>query len=608
MRARDYCAVAAAVVTVLLTARRGRTVSLTELQRLRTHSHAAVAADAEWDLVSTPGPLITAMDGINQQLVAVVDGQLHVGSTVIALPQPRFSKHMYVALATGFLSADHKHQHIVVVRDDWTVLCYNANLTVLWQRTLDHYDRDVPIDATAAERHPRLFAINQVAVTVLPYAVTAGDTGVVIVGGTLRQRHADAAADSTARQHAKAAAQHFALYAMEGLTGAERWRHTSSSSNSNSSSCLQFSESLLRHLPHSWSGPEDTRMQTAYFERSSSSNSSRSSSRQQRLLDRRSSKRRRPAAVRQPTPNVVLAYSQQGIEAVALTDGLPVCTLPLGSAGAGPLAHADLNADGVMEHVQSIERSWHTPAPCHAVVSSGESYDTYKQLFIAELCTGVQQCSSSHSSIGAAAPLLLPRRDSRSSSSRSSSSAVMDAVFAVSCGAVSSFDHTGKLNWRVQGGPRWHAPANPAARDCYTVLLEARSTTTSSTAAATASAAAGATSSITQLQQEQMILVTGQAEAAVYARSDGRLLGRVTLPEPPAQRPVIGDVNNDGTADVVLVGADWVTVFAVQTSVVSSSLLGCIVLLLVAAMVGAAVTAHATKADPSGQLKRGTDI
>jgi hypothetical protein len=607
MRFRDYCAVVAAVTAVLMTARRGRTVSLVEIQRLRTHSHAAVAADADWDLITVPAPLVAAINGTSQQLVAVVDGRLHAGSTSEALPQPRFNKHKYVALVTGYLSSDHTHQHIVVVRADWTVLCFNANLTLLWQRTLDHYDADSTIDASVAEQHDRAFAINQVAVTISPHAVAAGDTGVVIVGGTMRQRHtAAAAADGAAEQHAKAAAERFSLYAMEGLTGAERWRHSSSSNSTDSSSCLDYNESLLRHLPHSWSGPEDTRMLTAHCERSNSSKtSSSSSSQQQRVLDRRSSKRRKPSAVSQPTPNVVLASSQTGIEAVALTDGQPVCTLPLSSStAAGPVAHADLNADGVIEHVHSIERSGHEPGPCHAVVTSGASLDARKQLFVAELCTEQQQRSSPHSGVGAAAPLLLPRLDCFSSSS-SSAVPVMDAVFAVSCGTVSSFDHSGKLNWRVQGGPRWHTTAGAAERGGYTVLLEASSTTTTTTAASTSSTASNIAQ---QQQQEQMILVVGQAEAAVYASSNGRLLGRITLPEPPAQRPVIGDVNSDGTVDVVLVGADWITVFAVQSSVVSSSLLGLLVLLLLAAMVGAVVTAHATKADARRPLKRGTDI
>jgi hypothetical protein len=599
MRVRDYWALTAAVTAVLLTARRGRTVSLVEIKRLRTHSHEAVATDADWDLISVPPPLIAAIDGTTPQLVAVFNGRLHAGSTSEALPQPRFNKNKYVALATGYLSLDHKHQHIVVVSDDWTVLCYNANLTLLWQRSLDHYDTDAVIHASATEQHDRSFAINQVAVTISPYAVTAGDSGVVIAGGTMRQRHTAAAAadDGAAEQHTKAAAEHFSLYAMEGLTGAERWRHSSSSDSTDSSSCLDYNESLLRHLPHSWSGPEDTRMQTAYFERTSSS----SSSQQQRMLDRRSSKRRKPAAAPQPTPNVVLAYSQQGIEAVALTDGQPVCTLPLSSStAAGSVAHADLNADGMIEQVLSIERSGHEPGTCHAVVTSGASPDASKQLFVAELCTEQQQRSSAHSGIGAAAPLLLPRRDSSSSSSSSSAVPVMDAVFAVSCGTVSSFDHRGKLNWRVQGGPRWHTAAGAAERGGYTVLLEAPSTATTSTTA----------SSIAQQQQqrEHMILVVGQAEAAVYASTNGRLLGRVTLPEPPAQRPVIGDVNSDGTADVVVVGADWITVFAVRSSVVSSSLMVLLVLLLVAAMIGAVVTAHVTNQDPRRPLKRGTDI
>jgi len=47
-------------------------------------------------------------------------------------------------------------------------------------------------------------------------------------------------------------------------------------------------------------------------------------------------------------PNVLVAHLEEGIEAVHLYSGRTLCKLHLPSPG----LHADLNGDGVLDHVQ----------------------------------------------------------------------------------------------------------------------------------------------------------------------------------------------------------------------------------------------------------------
>lgn len=47
-------------------------------------------------------------------------------------------------------------------------------------------------------------------------------------------------------------------------------------------------------------------------------------------------------------PNVVLAHLEEGIEAVHLYSGRTICKLHLPPSG----LHTDLNADGVLDHIQ----------------------------------------------------------------------------------------------------------------------------------------------------------------------------------------------------------------------------------------------------------------
>lgn len=48
-------------------------------------------------------------------------------------------------------------------------------------------------------------------------------------------------------------------------------------------------------------------------------------------------------------PNVLVAHLEEGIEAVHLYSGRTLCKLHLSSPG----LHADLNGDGVLDHVQA---------------------------------------------------------------------------------------------------------------------------------------------------------------------------------------------------------------------------------------------------------------
>jgi hypothetical protein len=237
-----------------------------------------------------------------------------------------------VALAVGHLDPRDplrpREAVVVVVTDEWTVLMFDARLRLVWETSLQ-------------EDFSHHFAPVEVTVAIAETPLLIGDRGCVIVGGRTRRidprgsgRHSFdtdpaggsstddnglggvAAGASTAQlteveldrlrernEHEarlEAQAGHFSYYALDGRTGAQRWKHELSDFAQNlhdeevtmpqrsyrlelrpeaaeahgpaglhagEMDWRNFRESVIASLPHAWQGPEDTRMYPAHFVR-----------------------------------------------------------------------------------------------------------------------------------------------------------------------------------------------------------------------------------------------------------------------------------------------------------------------------------------------------
>ena len=239
-----------------------------------------------------------------------------------------------IALAAGHLvpagdpasSRSARKAVIVVVTEGWHVLCFDHNLRLVWERTLQ-------------ESFPRHARVREVAVMVSDASMFEGDEGAVIVGGRVELGDVADAADEDplseelsdermlgrhrggrrasreemARDDVTGsgtgntgntgsgfgagvdASRHFDYHAFEGRTGAPRWRHESRDFHRAASafaeqlvpqheyrrdaaalaghhygevSCREFRESVVdAALPHIWREREDTRFVPARFRR-----------------------------------------------------------------------------------------------------------------------------------------------------------------------------------------------------------------------------------------------------------------------------------------------------------------------------------------------------
>jgi hypothetical protein len=83
-----------------------------------------------------------------------------------------------VALAAGYLhpysDTDPRQQFIAAVTEGWSILLFNAQLELLWERAVD------------AEVENSF--ISEIALSVTPHDMKTGDMGAVIVGGRVTPR------------------------------------------------------------------------------------------------------------------------------------------------------------------------------------------------------------------------------------------------------------------------------------------------------------------------------------------------------------------------------------------------------------------------------------
>jgi hypothetical protein len=397
----------------------------------------------------------------------------------------------------------------------------------------------------------------------------------------------DAAADSGAGVDAT---HHVNYYAFEGHTGALRWKHESADFHRDADAlaeglspqhnyrldatalvgrhygeveCREYREAVLAALPHAWARPADTRLHLAHWAK-----------------HRHARKRAPPAAAgaehgtnavagavgraaaaagvvhggtaaaaaaasgaagatlpRSPLPNVLVAHLREGIEAVHLESGRTVCKLLLAPGG----LHADVNADGVVDHVTvegwrphragggSGGASARARAPrCAAFVTSGVPART--ALFNGSVCRaagmGARHWDSSGdppggTAIDVALPAALPRLGARQARPR------LDAAFLNSRGEVSAYSADGRRHFQVRTDASWAPRDGGAATPTLAALLLR---------------AGGHTP----------VLLAGGENSAVVLSSSGAVLALLALPAPPVAPLQAADLGGDGVASLLL--------------------------------------------------------
>jgi len=680
------CAALALVLSSLHTSG-SSTLELAYVVPLDRHPPPALGDD--W---AEPPPLITDTDGDGHEELVLLQGEGLRQLAVVPLPSaeeraarsdqllpPQLAPDATVdlfsglrftggrrpaALAAGFLDPwqqgdPPRRRAIVVLREDWAVLCYGSDLSLRWDSAVHHFR-----DLLGADMH--LYEPADTAVLLTSRGLGGdGTSGMVVVGGRMRRRKQFPAPldDSTA-----AAAGHFSLFAFDGATGDLLWTHDGSKKekakaqdepitflnlhdhrldpaeltrDQDGEDWTMFRSSVLGCLPHGWTGPTDTHLQLAHFQREHAGGRA-ASARHARLrqsfgtdgasagaggaggrgqhhrgtnhvLEGR--RKHRPAAHSHPSTrlpglsatvpvplmstsphddsehlhhaNAVVAHTASGLEVVALRDGRPVTSLALPHPPHGHGLYADVNGDKVVDLLTAVERRGH---PSSGMTSQRHykglgpcsavalsGLPPREQLFNGSLCDDRGSFAEAFS-------------DPTSLDSRASRAHRLYEVGVARPVLLHRHDIFGRL-----AAQQAAADGSPVSLDVIYAVGSGVVSSYSSEGDLRWQSRGGPQWSTngqgflvklpaTGARPAEHVLVVGESNVAIFS-ADGRILADVALPEKVLRPPVVGDFNADGDVDILLVGDSALWGYSAVSIPGGAGMLRLLVLMLTVTMV-----------------------
>eukprot|EP00887_Chlorella_sp_A99_P007059 scaffold2.g7059.t1 len=393
-----------------------------------------------------------------------------------------------------------------------------------------------------------------------------------------------AAARQQGLQDLKRDGRHFSYFAFEGGSGSLRWKHDAEDFHRNlaelseellkqhsfhmraeeaegrhygEASCRDYRESVLAALPHAWYSNADTALVQAHFVKHRSGKGAQKQQvhklatlRQQQHQPGRKGPTSSPGTVvrsggdgvvtrmlgglagsgRSRTsvqgapaepPNVVVAHLEEGLEMVHLFSGRTVCRLHLEPAS----LHADLNSDGVPDHIV-------------AIVTSG--IPPQHHLWNGTICRPFRSSLSRLpllSPVEVAPPVVLPIPGQHGKYRGHKAL----AVFLNSRGELTAYSANGKLLWQTSIGADWNVVEDEVAKGRHVPTLRAMPLRTHATPS---------------------VLLAADSHSASIVSEYGAVLESMELPEVPSMALQLVDWNFDGLVDVVVVGREGMYAWA----------------------------------------------
>eukprot|EP00026_Physarum_polycephalum_P003889 Phypoly_transcript_03906.p1 GENE.Phypoly_transcript_03906~~Phypoly_transcript_03906.p1 ORF type:complete len:676 (+),score=80.54 Phypoly_transcript_03906:81-2108(+) len=611
-----------------------------------------------------PKPLITDLDGDGQNEVVFATRDctlkvMDVSSTTMSTkstPTVKAQSSLMrtvgvrsgrrpVGLASGYLKTSEQEstQVIVVVTDGWIVMCYDHNLELLWE--------SIPVDEV-----PEGYYHEEVAILIAPHPVRVGDEGIVVVGGRLvsegiggdiEHEHETSHIGPDKRVEREEEGFHFSYFAFDGKSGALRWKHeegdffsadphedeegdrdTEVETFMPSHSFKQhvfsqvrhlgevdwrtYKHHVLTHLPYRWIDGFDSSFALDRFTKKTNFGRSNANTQKDVGWNTEAIGIPNPLGSSDPfatnqlvpkrdvdKPNVVVAKVKSGIEVVHLFTGRPLCRLLLPSlqAAYSSGAYADINGDEVIDQIISSvnEPSANDRIRCLAIANTG--LPPIEQLWNGTVCL---RYSGAMESLVAGLKLNIQMSTTAPSFLPSTTTLGLNSIFLVSSGKINAFGPDGEYLWDVDSRANWRQNDYPVLTPIHILPNEPALHMLALGTSLSLIAPTGELLSTVRLRRP----VTLHEEAPVEGAGEtgtgiagGPRPGEIWSVAPPT----LGDFNNDGLADVIVVGHDGLYGYAIQKGA-GSVLFPGLVVMLICVMVYALVKSESNA--PSGAERR----
>lgn len=318
-------------------------------------------------------------------------------------------------------------------------------------------------------------------------------------------------------------------------------------------------EETLGILPHSfwvhyneYSIPQfDTKLVSSHLDRGRKreKNSSAKIGKSQGWIQKFTNGKSNTNELKYGRPNALAFHNRHGVNMVSMKNGMQVCHLSLMEN----MLHSDIYRN---KHLQEIDISVKDNrdkelGPCDVSIRSDFS-DTVFNICAQDSRKQKPHGSASLEGLDSAAPLLVETYDDRGQ-------LTYDIIFALNNGVLKRYDAYGNQKWTarasVQDIPNWDKGVDAFHGQLNRVEFKA------------------SISYHTPSKAQRPVLLTGDDKMSLFTVGSGRILDSISFPQTIAGKPLLHDLNGDGTTDVLIQTVDGVWGFCIEISHGSSSLL-----------------------------------
>lgn len=312
-------------------------------------------------------------------------------------------------------------------------------------------------------------------------------------------------------------------------------------------------------LPHSFNNPKDAKIHLTHLHESN-------------LIQPLSSSLDSSSISDDGIPNVLVFHNRRGINVISLFNGEPICFTPF-SPG---IVYADLSQDKTIDHLQvntKGDNKWfqqhmedvnsynqESESYCHATMNSTNERGKSIRKFDVHLCSGKIAKSleiNQQMGVSIAPPLLV-----ESFNGVYSNKSTNDIIFAINHGSIQRYDANGSIQWRKSRHdsiPKWHEEANEKHGFLDRIDFKL---------------------SYDETSADRPIISFGDDKMTILSAGEGKILCSESFPQLAVGKPILVDLNGDGTTDVLVISRDGVWGYFVRIKGISYFIVFAILLLL----------------------------